>query len=587
MDSTPKKSSEVLLSFHNDKEVSIRELQFQEKLEELRLFKNWDEQTLEEIMNKKKGVHYQEVLVNETREKIYRSLSKFNKRENLSVERIARTFSPFKPRTSWKPPLPNKYKSKKKDRKVRPKSVFNFGNNWVYLTEKEENFKWNDITNKQLAEKVRMSIQEVDQVLKINEYPSWIRSLSTNNWRTEATKNIFITEEEVCKTPSPRASYHKFRELLKSNKLVTDSEKVNTPKIKDQENLPEPLTGSKLSYKTNWETDVREEIFRPKQAMSPNLRYKETETQNEGSSSGDNKIVITDELKLSNFGSTNDEKGFSQKESYHSSSKVGSNKEDSIWEYKETDVFPLMKSPPSKTDNILFSVKVPKNQQNDEKEEKLIEEEKLFVHPKLEIIASQLPLHSISEDANSPYFASSPSNITAYVWRQSTPNKAKSNNIFEPKFSSTTDNNDDAVSADKNFGCGGTFQTTTSVSDNFLENANIDSLESKLDKIMKKRSKRIEIFETYLNEWEKQKYNRGGDEPKVKKMTKAKTEKKSVKKNKTPRVRNNGKRPVKSVRNENKRIKPSLYLTKSPQNSGIGSILNPVLSSGNKSHRLR
>mmetsp|Transcript_13226 Transcript_13226/g.14854 ORF Transcript_13226/g.14854 Transcript_13226/m.14854 type:complete len:281 (+) Transcript_13226:330-1172(+) len=280
----------------------------------------------------------------------------------------------------------------------------------------------------------------------------------------------------MCKTPSPRASYHKFRQLLKSNNLVTDSVNLNTPNCKDKKIYMEPLTESKVSTKTNCETDMKEEIFRPKQKMSPNLRYKAIE--NEGISSGENKIIITDELKLSNFGSTNDEKIDSQKESYNSSSKVGSFKEDSICEYRENDIFPLMKSPPAQTENILFSVKVPSGEENTD-----LEEEKIFVHPKLEFIASQLPLHSISEDANSPYFASSPSNMTSYARRQSTPNKAKSNTMLEPK-SSTTEN-EDATSGDKNFGCGGTYQTTTDVSDNFLENANIDILETKLDKIMK------------------------------------------------------------------------------------------------------
>jgi len=58
------------------------------------------------------------------------------------------------------------------------------------MTEKGENFKWNDITNKQLADKVRMSIQEVDKVLKLNDFPNIKRSVSTNI-KTAKYVNIF------------------------------------------------------------------------------------------------------------------------------------------------------------------------------------------------------------------------------------------------------------------------------------------------------------------------------------------------------------------------------------------------------------
>jgi hypothetical protein len=50
----------------------------------------------------------------------------------------------------------------------------------MYLTEKEENFRWNDITNQELAEKVRSSIQEVDQVLNLKDFKDVSRSVSTN-----------------------------------------------------------------------------------------------------------------------------------------------------------------------------------------------------------------------------------------------------------------------------------------------------------------------------------------------------------------------------------------------------------------------
>jgi len=48
--------------------------------------------------------------------------------------------------------------------------------------------------------------------------------------------------------------------------------------------------------------------------MSPNLRYKESE--NLKNSSPDNKIIITDELKFSNYDSATEEKEDSQKEEF-------------------------------------------------------------------------------------------------------------------------------------------------------------------------------------------------------------------------------------------------------------------------------
>lgn len=137
-------------------------------------------------------------------------------------------------------------------------------------------------------------------------------------------------------------------------------------------------------------------------------------------------------------------------------------------------------------------------------EEKIVKEQ--YYHPKFEFLTSQLPLHSISEDVNSPYFASSPSNITAYVRRQSTPNKELSVRTLDRKCSSE-DVSEELVGTDKN-PFSKTIQTTTSVSDNFLETANIESLEQKLDRIAKKRNNRIQIFENYLDQWEKEKFDK-------------------------------------------------------------------------------
>lgn len=295
-------------------------------------------------------------------------------------------------------------------------------------------------------------------------------------------------EEENCTNPSPRGSFQKFRELLKSNNLVVDDneEKLSTPRMQHKNFTQNLLTGSKMSTKTNCDTDIKDDILISKLALSPNLRYRQWENNNDHSSL-ENKIIITDELKFSNYDSANEDsqKEESQRESGANSNKLETLKVDSLIEYKELDCFPLMKSPPVQTDNILFSVKIPKDQfRNDEDINNPVEEEKLYVHSKLEFVTAQLPLHSISEDVNSPYFASSPSNITAYVRGQGTSNKEKSDDDFEQKHSSPSEINDEWNSGDKNE-MGATVQTITSISDNYIENANLDTLEMKLEKIMK------------------------------------------------------------------------------------------------------
>lgn len=119
-----------------------------------------------------------------------------------------------------------------KRNKHRP--TIDLGPECVYLTEKEENFRWNDISNKQLADKVRMSIQEVDEVLRINEY----------NDMNKSPKSKSASKTEDTFTPSPRASFKKFRELLRTNNLVV-SDKNENLRLKASENK-ELLTGSKM-----------------------------------------------------------------------------------------------------------------------------------------------------------------------------------------------------------------------------------------------------------------------------------------------------------------------------------------------------
>ena len=50
---------------------------------------------------------------------------------------------------------------------------------------------------------------------------------------------------------------------------------------------------------------------------------------------------------------------------------------------------------------------------NGEKMENPGDNEPKFIVPKLGLLATDLPLDSISEDINSPYFASSPSNMNS------------------------------------------------------------------------------------------------------------------------------------------------------------------------------
>jgi hypothetical protein len=286
-DSTPKKAPCNLSTFQFDKEMSIRELQFQQKMEEIKRLEQMNDSLLEEL-DKKKYVCFQEVLVRPDNKHIHRSLSQYNRRENRSVERIARTNSPFKSRGDSKPPLP--YQPAKK---LRPSPTFEIATNCVYLTEKEENFKWNEITSKQLEEQVRNSIQEVDKVLKLRNFSDLVKSVSVN---TESKPNLPVEHEEnTCHTPSPRASFKRFRQLLKTNNLIVD-DKAHTPTLERRESRNGPLVPYKTSNKSNSETETKDDYFMPQSCLSPNLRYRQKE-DNTAVSSHDNKIIITDEFE--------------------------------------------------------------------------------------------------------------------------------------------------------------------------------------------------------------------------------------------------------------------------------------------------
>lgn len=136
-------------------------------------------------------------------------------------------------------------------------------------------------------------------MLQINSFSSssFKRCHSTNTGIREKN-NLLKQDDENVQSGSPRGSFQKFRELLKSNNLVAEARRVETPRKEVKNIFQEPLTGSKMSSKTNCDTEVKEEILRPKADLSPNLRYKEMENQDQ--SSPENKIIITDELKFSN-----------------------------------------------------------------------------------------------------------------------------------------------------------------------------------------------------------------------------------------------------------------------------------------------
>jgi hypothetical protein len=105
IESLHKYSSSINPLTNNDREMSIREIQFQEKFDEIKRLENLSDSIIGDV-DKKKYVVFQEVLVRPKNRHLHHSLSKYNRGENLSVERIARTRSPFKLHNFNRPPLP-------------------------------------------------------------------------------------------------------------------------------------------------------------------------------------------------------------------------------------------------------------------------------------------------------------------------------------------------------------------------------------------------------------------------------------------------------------------------------------------------
>ena len=263
----------------------------------------------------------------------------------------------------------------------------------------------------------------------------------------------------------------------------------------------------------------------------------------------------------------------------------------------DTETPPLSASLPTR-DNILFSVKVEKEDRCrniTDFQKKPLTEDQINVHPKFEFITAQLPLHSISEDVNSPYFASSPSNITAYVRRQSTPNKEDdTSKNYDRKSSPLTEVND---GNSENKHGGNTGQTTTSLSD--LTGTLGDLAQD--GEIMKRRLKRIEIFENYLEEWEKQKFEhsqkhmvKAKPKPKAKPRPKAKPSPtpRKVKKSPMKKTYTTAIKPARTpvtARGGNKKTSASLYLGKFNSGSNLKNLasLSPVLQKSSAANRYR
>ena len=87
-------SPKIKLSISEEREISIREIQFQEKMKEIKRIKKLHD-NLNEELNLKKWNQFQDVLVKSNKRYIQSYLFKYNKNENKSVERISRSKSVF------------------------------------------------------------------------------------------------------------------------------------------------------------------------------------------------------------------------------------------------------------------------------------------------------------------------------------------------------------------------------------------------------------------------------------------------------------------------------------------------------------
>lgn len=603
IDTTNKNSSPLMHTHVYEKEMSIKELQIQQKMQEINRLESLNDSLIAQLEHQRPK-HYEEVLVRTNNRNIHKSLQRYNRRENRSVERVERSKSSFsKSGYSLKPTTRNKSITK-----IRARPAFNIVADRIYgLNEKEENYRWNDITSKALEEQVRSSIQDVERVLNINTDNDTHKRAS---FAPLLNCDLPVTEESTCQTPSPKASFNRFRQLVQNNHDF----KVN------KLSTPHPVSKNKQNTdEESSELETKDEYYMQKLSLSPNLRYKQNE--NTAVSSNENKIMVTDEFKLSNFEAQRGEKPSLPQCDLSKSSKKNSMNQDSLCEYKDTDNSHTKVGSPTlqqkqQKDKMTIQVddgedlleeELPEEEaespegdneqtegeQSNEQEDypQPMEEHKVkFIHPKLEFISSHLPLHSISEDVNSPYFASSTSNFGSYVRRQSN-SKKNSDGTKETKTYSNIESPDPEISADRNLGQeGGTVNTITSISDNFCENNNIDKLEQKLDRIVKKRNKRIELFESYLNDWEQKKLSRNNryqtverpeSKVEIKPEPKSESKPKSVTRNMDKPRAQAKPSSITPVKKTSKKLKPNVYM----RPSGILKACTPVLSSRYNSKR--
>lgn len=246
--------------FKYDKEVSIRELQFQQKIKEIERIENMNDSFFKDMQNKRFN-RFEDVLVNWNKKNLKNSLKRYNKRENLSVERIAHSES------TSNIVSPTKIPWKKSAARIKPKPTIDISIDKMYfITESEETANWNELSNKQLEDKVRQSIKDVDKVLNLNWFSS---SRSTPTLFQDDNKEPDHPEALSHFGPS-QTPFEKFRSML--NKGLK------------YERKPQP----KSSVHTNIEDD--ENVFLPELSNSPNLRYDKYENYDSCTGSHENNI---------------------------------------------------------------------------------------------------------------------------------------------------------------------------------------------------------------------------------------------------------------------------------------------------------
>lgn len=209
------------------------------------------------------------------------------------MERLAKTNQAFRGQSPAKEAL-----KKRAGTRLKTRPTFNLSiGNLYYVTEKEENVNWNEISNKALEEKVKQSIQDVDKVLKIRGPTEFTKSISTAD---NYGHDLVIQEESPTVNSSSKTRFEKFRTMLKIS-INAESKKKSFPSLKTSKNSP-VVCGD--TYKV------------------PNLRYNNEEYHN-----------LTGSLEKKLTYETTDEKQSLQKKDSSDSSPRCNKNGDSIVEY--------------------------------------------------------------------------------------------------------------------------------------------------------------------------------------------------------------------------------------------------------------